>query len=116
VCRYGDYFGASQAPSDPGVVWVAGEYGTANGWSTFIAAMAETVQLTVAYVVQGGGSAYLAPTFTYVRGGQSVTIALTTAPADFTADAGTAWSVAPVLGRAGTTERWVTKETVSRLA
>src|SRR3989441_4369392 len=116
VCRYGDYFGASQDPSDPGVVWVAGEYGTANGWSTFIAAMAETVQLTVAYVVQGGGSAYLAPTFTYVRGGQSVTVALTTAPADFTVDAGTAWSVSPVLGGSGTNERWATNETVSGVA
>src|SRR3989442_1723633 len=31
VCRYGDYFGASQDPSDPGVVLVAGEYGTAHG-------------------------------------------------------------------------------------
>src|SRR5437870_2872613 len=113
VCRYGDYFGASQDPSDPGVVWVAGEYGTANGWATFIAAMAETVQLTVAYVVQGGGSTYLAPAFTYVRGGQSVTVALTTAPADFTVDAGTAWSVSPVLGGSGANERWATNESVS---
>src|SRR3989475_644088 len=116
VCRYGDYFGASQDPSDPGVVWVAGEYGTANGWATFIAAMAETVQLTVAYVVQGGGSTYLAPAFTYVRGGQSVTVALTTAPADFTVDAGTAWSVSPVLGGSGANERWATNESVSGVA
>src|SRR5438094_3473100 len=116
VCRYGDYFGASQDPSDPGIVWVAGEYGTANGWATFIAAMAETVQLTVAYVVQGGGSTYLAPTFTYVRGGQSVTVALTTAPAAFTVDAGTAWSVSPVLGGSGVNERWATNETVSGVA
>src|SRR5881296_3228130 len=116
VCRYGDYFGASQDPSDPGIVWVAGEYGTANGWATFIAAMAETVQLTVAYVVQGGGSTYLAPTFTYVRGGQSVTVALTTAPADFTVDAETAWSVSPVLGGSGANERWATNESVSGVA
>src|SRR3989449_143649 len=116
VCRYGDYFGASQDPSDPGIVWVAGEYGTANGWATFIAAMAETVQLTVAYAVQGGGSTYLAPTFTYVRGGQSVTVSLTTAPADFTVDAGTAWSVSPVLGGSGVNERWATNESVSGVA
>jgi len=116
VCRYGDYFGASQDPSDPGIVWVAGEYGTANGWATFIAAMAETVQLTVAYVVQGGGSTYIAPTFRYVRGGQSVTVALTTAPADFTVDAGTAWSVSPVLGGSGANERWATNESVSGVA
>src|SRR5213594_1697286 len=116
VCRYGDYFGASQDPADPGIVWVAGEYGTANGWATFIAAVAETVQFTVAYVVQGGGSTYLAPAFTYVRGGQSVTVALTTGPADFTVDAGTAWSVSPVLGGSGPNERWATNETVSGVA
>ncbi len=116
VCRYGDYFGASQDPSDPGIVWVAGEYGTANGWATFIAAMAETVQLSVAYAVLGGGSAYLAPTYTYVRGGQSVTVALTTSPADFMVDAGTAWSVSPDLGGSGANERWATNETVSGIA
>src|SRR3989454_198713 len=113
VCRYGDYFGASQNPSDLGIVWVAGEYGTASGWATFIAAMAETVQLTVAYAVQGGGSAYLPPTLTYVRGGQSVTVPLTTAPAVFTVDAGTAWSVSALLDGSGVDERWATNETVS---
>src|SRR2546422_4455039 len=64
----------------------------------------------------GGGSTYLAPTFTYVRGGQSVTVALTTAPADFTVDAGTAWSVSPVLGGSGVNERWATNESVSGVA
>jgi hypothetical protein len=36
--RWGDYFGASQDPSDPSVVWVSGEYQNAmtDGWSTFI--------------------------------------------------------------------------------
>src|SRR2546426_1500132 len=116
VCRYADYFGASQDPSDPGIVWVAGEYGTSTGWATFIEAMAEALQFTVAYAVQGGGSTYLAPTFTYVRGGQSVTVSLTTAPADFTVDAGTAWSVSPVLGGSGANERWATNETVSGVA
>jgi len=116
VCRYGDYFGASQNPSDLGIVWVAGEYGTASGWATFIAAMAETVQLTVAYAVQGGGSAYLPPTLTYVRGGQSVTVPLTTAPAVFTVDVGTAWSVSALLDGSGVDERWATNETVSGIA
>ena len=116
VCRYGDYFGAARDPSDPGVVWVAAEYGTSTGWSTFIAAMAETVQLTVAYSVQGGGSGYLPPTLTYERGGQSVSVPLTTAPADFTVDAGSAWSVTAVLGGSSGTERWATDETVSGFA
>jgi hypothetical protein len=116
VCRYGDYFGASQDPSEPGIVWVAGEYGTTTGWATFIAAMAETVRFTVGYAVQGGGSGYLPPTLTYVAGGQSVTVALTASPAVYTVDAGTAWSVSAILGGSGTTERWATNETVSGIA
>src|SRR5947209_104989 len=87
VCRYGDYFGASQDPSDPGIVWVAGEYGTATGWATFIAAMAETVRFTAGYAVQGGGSGYLPPPLTYVAGGQNVTVALAASSAVSTADA-----------------------------
>src|SRR5438128_3806015 len=108
VCRYGDYFGASQDPSDPGIVWVAGEYGTATGWATFIAAMAETVRFTAGYAVQGGGSGYLPPTLTYVAGGQSVTVALAASPAVYTVDAGTAWSVSAILGGSDPTERWAT--------
>src|SRR5712691_3025745 len=116
VCRYGDYFGASQDLSDPGIVWVAGEYGTATGWATFIAAMAETMRFTVGYAVQGGGSGYLPPTLMYVAGGQSVTVALTATPAVYTVDAGTAWSVSAVLGGSGANERWATNETVSGIA
>jgi len=116
VCRYGDYFGASQDPSDSGIVWVAGEYGTSTGWATFIAAMAETVQLTVAYSVQGGGSAYLPPTLTFVQGGQSVSVLLTSAPAAYTVDAGMAWTVSGVLGGSSASERWATNETVSGIA
>ncbi len=113
VCRYGDYFGASQDPSEPGIVWVAGEYGTATGWATFIAAMGATVRFTVGYAIQGGGSGYLPPTLTYVAGGQSVTVALTTTPAIYAIDAGTAWSVSTILGGSRANERWATNETVS---
>ncbi len=44
--RYGDYFGAAVDPSDPHVVWTAGEYVTSGGflvpnhWHTFIDQMA----------------------------------------------------------------------------
>src|SRR6266705_5410500 len=113
LCRYGDYFGASQDPSEPGIVWVAGEYGTATGWATFIAAMGATVRFTVGYAIQGGGSGYLPPTLTYVAGGQSVTVALTTTPAIYAIDAGTAWSVSTILGGSRANERWATNETVS---
>ena len=116
VCRYGDYFGASPDPLESGIVWVAGEYGTATGWATFIAAMAETVRFTVGYAVQGGGSGYLPPTLTYVAGGQTVTVALTTTPTVYTVDAGTAWSVSALLGGSGANERWATNETVSGIA
>lgn len=116
VCRYGDYFGASQDPSDPGIVWVAGEYGTATGWATFIAAMAQSVRFTVGYAVQGGGAGYLPPTLTYVTGGQSVTVALTSTSAAYSLDAGTPWSASAILGGSGATERWATDAVVSGIA
>ncbi len=116
VCRYGDYFGASHDPSEPGIVWVAGEYGTSTGWATFIAAIGETVRFTVGYAVQGGGSGYLPPTLTYVAGGQTLAVALTTTPAVYTVDAGTAWSVSALLGGSGANERWATNESVSGVA
>src|SRR2546426_556052 len=107
VCRYGDYFGASHDPLEPGIVWVAGEYGTSTGWATFIEAMGATVRFTVGYAVPGGGSGYLPPTFTYVAGGQTVTVALTTAPTVYTIDAGTAYPFPSPLGGSNATEGWM---------
>lgn len=44
--RYGDYFGAAADPTDPTVVWIAGESGTddrgGHGWSTDVASVAVT--------------------------------------------------------------------------
>src|SRR3989449_2603268 len=94
----------------------AGKYGTAAGWATFIAAMGGTVRFTVGYAVQGGGAGYLPPTLAYVADGRSVTVALTTHPAIYTVDAGTAWSVSALLGGSGANERWATNEAVSGIA
>jgi len=115
VCRYGDYFGAARDPSDPGIVWVAGEYGTSSGWATFIAAMSETVRLTLSYSVQGG-SGYTPPTLTYVSGGQATNATLTTTPTAYVLDAGTSWSVPNVLGGSTGTERWATNQAASGTA
>jgi hypothetical protein len=45
-CRYGDYFEAARDPSNPAIVWVAGQYGTivstfppSYTWATIIAAL-----------------------------------------------------------------------------
>ena len=116
VCRYGDYFGAARDPSDPGIVWVAGEYGTASGWATFIAAMAETVRFTLSYSVQGGGSGYTSPILTYVSGGQTTNATLTTTPSVYVLDAGTRWSVPSVLVGSTGIERWATNQAVSGAA
>lgn len=37
--RYGDYFEAAVDPSNTNVIWVAGEYHSSPGWSTFISAV-----------------------------------------------------------------------------
>src|SRR3989442_7495567 len=113
LCRCGDYFGASPDPLEPGSVWVGVAYGTATGWATFIAAMGGTVRFTVGYAVQGGGAGYLPPTLAYVADGRSVTVALTTTPATYTVDAGTAWSVSALFGGSGPDERAATDDTGS---
>src|SRR5207244_12831449 len=66
--------------------------------------------------VRGGGSGCVPPTLAYVADGQSVTVALTTTPAIYTIDAGTAWSASALLGGSGADERWATSETVSGIA
>lgn len=113
VCRYGDYFGAAQDPSDPGIAWIAGEYGTSSGWATFVAAVAESLRLPLSYSVTGGGSGYLPPTLTYVLGGRSANVALTTTPTAYPVDAGTPWSVDRFLGGSSGNERWATNQVVS---
>jgi hypothetical protein len=45
--RYGDYFGAGLDPSDPTVVWVAGEYDDNSAWSTFIGSITMTPTLVL---------------------------------------------------------------------
>src|SRR3989454_399110 len=104
VCRYGDYFGASQDPSDPGIVWVAGEYGTATGWATFIAAMAETVRFTAGYAVQGGGSGYAAPSVSYE---QFALARSNDANLTVWVDAGSPYSFPSSLGGSNASERWM---------
>lgn len=111
VCRYGDYFGASRDPSDPSVVWVAGEYGTGSGWATFVAGMSATVRLTVSYSIEGGGSGYVPPDLTYVKDGMNSTVALSVTPTQYSVDAGASWSVTGILNGSTASERWATNET-----
>jgi len=107
-CRYGDYFGAGRDPSDPGIVWVAGEYGTTAGWATYIAAMSAMVHLTVSYAVVGGGTGFQGPTFAYVQDGVTKTASLTATPTTYALDGATPWSVPKTLSGSGASERWVT--------
>jgi len=116
VCRYGDYFGAARDPADPTVVWVAGEYGTASGWATFIAAMSATVRISASYAIDGGGIGYQAPDFTYVQDGVTKSAPLTGSPVTFAVDGGSTWSVPQALLGSGASERWATNQNISRPA
>ncbi len=108
-CRYGDYFGAGRDPSDPGIVWVAGEYGTGSGWATYVAAMSATVRLTVSFAVTGGATGSQAPAFTYVQEGVTKAAPLTSTPTTYVLDGGTPWSVPDTLPGSGASERWVAR-------
>ncbi len=109
-CRYGDYFGAAVDPSDPGTVWVAGEYGKATGWGTYIASVQTSTYnqalVTMAYAVRGGGSSFSPPTLSYVSNGVPRTATLTGTPTTYFMDSGTAWSVTNPLSGSTPSERW----------
>ncbi len=97
TCRYGDYFGAGLDPSNGSLVWLAGEFGTASGWSTHVFASGVKLSLVFAYRVVGGGSGYAAPTLSYQVSGAFHTVPLTTVPTAYYPDVGSSWSVTPVL-------------------
>ncbi len=99
TCRYGDYLGAGLDPSDANVVWLAGELGTSAGWSTYVFPSTVKAMLTLDYNIRGGGSGYTVPDLTYVSDGISLTVPLAMAPTTYYADAGSPWSVPPVLTR-----------------
>jgi hypothetical protein len=116
TCRYGDYFGAARDPSDPGAVWVAGEYGRPSGWGTFVAAISTTVHMRVSYSVLAGGAGYQPPSFTYFERGISKRVPLTTVPLTVAVDAGTLWSIPEVLEGSRAEERWATAQPTSGTA
>lgn len=62
--------------------------------------------LTVSYAINGGGSGFGQPTFTYSYNGVNQSVALTQSPASYLVDVGSAWSVTPALSGSTLTERW----------
>ncbi len=76
TCRFGDYFGAGLDPSDPTLVWLAGQMGTASGWGTRIFAVRVKAEFTLVYQVRGGGTGYSAPTLSYILDGTARTTLL----------------------------------------
>ncbi|HKW42609.1 MAG TPA: hypothetical protein VJP06_00340, partial [Thermoplasmata archaeon] len=113
ICRYGDYFGAARDPTDPLIIWAAGEYGTSSGWATFIAGMSAIVRLAASYSVDGAGTGYVAPVLSYVKDGVTLTATLATTPTAYQVDAESVWSVTRVLNGSTATERWATNDTTS---
>ncbi len=114
ACRYGDYFGASLDPTDPSVIWVAGEYGSAiSRWATFIGSVrvfVTAVPLTLSYSVAGGGSGYAAPTVSYTSGGAPSTATVRSSPTTYYLDVGSRWGVTNPLASTLSNERWQTNQ------
>jgi Divergent InlB B-repeat domain len=113
VCRYGDYFGAATDPASGNMVWLAGEYGTESGWSTFI----EEVSLqspgvaTTIDLVPVGSSTPLSNsnefTVSYTFGGVNKTTYDNGQPITVAADSGTyIWFSATASGSSAN-EKWV---------
>lgn len=108
VCRYGDYFGAAVDPSNTALVWVAGEYGTSSGWSTYIDEMRIEAAETLSYSISDGSTGYATPTLTYQFGGVYYSTPLTTYPVTYYVDAGSDWYFDGTLGGSTPYERWQT--------
>ena len=74
--RYGDYFGAARDPQDPGLVWVAGEAGTAvvgeRGWATIVASVSITAAGAPPPPVLGASPTGVRAVHIVARGGTSV--------------------------------------------
>ena len=118
VCRYGDYFGATTDPSDTSFVWVAGQYGTQSGWSTWIAGVrmpGTQVPLTFSYTATGGAPS-TAPSITFTSSGAQKSSQLSSTPTTYLADYGTAWNVTNPLAGSTNTQRWETNQSASGVA
>ena len=118
VCRYGDYFGATTDPSDPSFVWVAGQYGSQSGWSTWIAGVrmpGTPVPLTFSYTTRGGAPS-AAPSVTFTSSGARQSSQLSSSPTTYLADYGTQWNVTNPLAGSTSAERWATNQSASGVA
>jgi len=95
VCRYGDYFGASIDPSDPGRVWFAGEFGRGLGvgWGTFVLPVEIKAMLTLSYSLDSNPVPAAGPKLHFVRDGTPRSVSIGTRPTTFLIDPGTAWNV-----------------------
>src|SRR3989449_2268368 len=118
VCRHGDYFGATTDPSDPSFVWVAGEYGSQSGWSTWIAGVrmpGTQVPLRFSYTTTGGAPP-AAPYVTFTSSGSRQSSQLSSTPTTYLVDYGTPWTVTNPLAGSTSAERWESNQSASGLA
>src|SRR2546421_265227 len=94
-CRYGDYFGSSNDPSDPTLVLFAGEFGrgSALGWGTYISAVRMKAMLKLNYSGDSGRLPAIGPMLHFVRDGAPDSVAIGLEPVTLLADPGTAWRI-----------------------
>ncbi len=72
----------------------------------YIPQVASSLVVSPSYQVQGGGSGFSAPTFTYFSAGVLKNALLSTTPQTLNVDFGSAWSVTGTLPGSTPTERW----------
>lgn len=72
----------------------------------FIPQAVSTLSVVASYKVQGGGSGFAPPTFTYYSAGVLVNKVLSATPQTLNVDFGTTWNVTGALPGSTSTERW----------
>lgn len=106
ICRYGDYSGAALDPSDPSLIWVAGEYETPSGWATSVTAFrVGLAAVSVAYSTQDGSVPQQSPLISYSQQGAPKSGTLSSSLRTLYMDLGTTWSASASAGGTAS-ERW----------
>jgi len=108
VWKFGPLAGDGSDISLNGHRYLVQEMWSNKAGGCYIPPTVSTLSVVVSYQVQGGGSGFTAPTFTYYSGGVLTNATLSATPKTLSEDFGSVWNVTGTLAGSTPTERWQT--------
>jgi hypothetical protein len=106
VWKFGSVAGDGANIALNGHRYLVQEMWSNNAGGCYIPQTASRLVVMPSYQVQGGGSGFTAPSFTYFSAGVLLSTPLSTAPQTLSVDSGSAWSVTGTLPGSTSAERW----------